>query len=261
LTTHTVENVLLPEEDLMRKFVGNPADKLLNLFDPKIPLMTGVVQNQDSYMKGKIAQRAYCAAVMPAFKRAMGEYAELTGRRYEVVESYRMEDADYAIVGMGSLIDTTEATIDWIRDELQIKVGAVHITCFRPFPSVEVVQALQHVKAFSVVERMDNPLAQSNPVAREIKSAFADALVGVDGFPGIDSIPSVYCGSAGLGSRDVHPGHIIAVVRNMSRGQGGQRYFALGINHDLALPVREDPDIRPPAAFPCAVTPSEATAR
>ena len=163
MTTHTVENVLLPEEDLMRKFVGNPADKLLNLFDPKIPLMTGVVQNQDSYMKGKIAQRAYCAAVMPAFKRAMGEYAELTGRRYEVVESYRMEDADYAIVGMGSLIDTTEATIDWIRDELQIKVGAVHITCFRPFPSVEVVQALQHVKAFSVVERMDNPLAPIQP--------------------------------------------------------------------------------------------------
>ena len=249
LTTHTVENVLLPEEELMRQFIGDPAEKLLNLFDPYNPVMTGVVQNQDSYMKGKIAQRLYSDQVLPVLKRTMEEYYQFTGRKYEVVESYRMEDADYAIVGMGSLIDTAEATVDWIRDELGIKIGGVHVTCFRPFPSVEVVQALKNVRAFSVVERMDNPLAQSNPVTREIKAAFADALMGVGGYPEISAIPSIYSGSAGLGSRDVHPGHFIAVLKNMMQGQEGQRYFALGINHDLALPVDEDPDIRPDGGF------------
>ena len=78
-----------------------------------------------------------------------------------------------------------------IPANLGIKVGTVHVTCFRPFPSAEIVEALRGVKAFSVVERMDNPLAQSNPLAREIKAAFADALIGQAGYPQIDSIPRV----------------------------------------------------------------------
>src|SRR6202521_2733911 len=65
LTTHTIENVLLPEPDMMRQYAGNPAHRLRNLMDPQIPLMSGVVQNQDSYMKGKIAQRRYYDQVMP----------------------------------------------------------------------------------------------------------------------------------------------------------------------------------------------------
>ncbi len=244
LTTHTVENVLLPEDELMREYVGDPAANLVNLFDPAKPLMTGVVQNQDSYMKGKIAQRAYYDRVLPELKEAMAEFARLTGREYGVVESYRMDDAEYAIVGMGTLIDTAEATVDHIRQHLGIKIGVVHITSFRPFPSVELVEALQHVKAISVVERMDNPLSQSNPVTREVKAAFADALMRVDGYPTVTTMPQVYSGSAGLGSRDVHPGHFLAVARNMAGGLG-KRYFALGIRHDLALPEEENPDIRP----------------
>src|SRR5690349_21352451 len=66
LTTHTVEKVLLPEPEFMRQYVGPPADKLMNLMDPANPLMSGVVQNQDSYMKGKIAQRTYYDRVGPA---------------------------------------------------------------------------------------------------------------------------------------------------------------------------------------------------
>jgi pyruvate-ferredoxin/flavodoxin oxidoreductase len=232
----------------MKEFIKNPAEKLINFFDPYNPLMTGVVQNQDSYMKGKIAQRAYYDRVLPTLKQAMVDYYELTGREYKLVESYRMEDAEYAIVGMGSIIDTAEATIDWIRDNLGIKVGAVHVTCFRPFPSHEIVEALKHVKAFSVVERMDNPLAQSNPLTREIKAAFADALVDMNGYPEITYIPRIYSGSAGLGSRDVRPGDIIAITRNMVR-EDGLVYFVTGIKHDLALTMEEDPDIRPAGGF------------
>lgn len=248
LTTHTVENILLPEKELMKDFVGNPADSLHNFFDPYNPIMTGVVQNQDSYMKGKIAQRFYYDRVLDAVKSAMNDYAELTGRTYKVVESYRMDDAEYAIVGMGSLIDTAEVTVDWIREHMGIKVGAVHVTCFRPFPGAEIVDALKNVKAFSILERMDNPMAQSNPLTREIKAAFADAVVGLEGYPKIDHIPSIYSGSAGLGSRDIRAGHFISVTRNMMNGTG-RSYFVMGIDHALALGVEEDPDIRPAGAF------------
>jgi pyruvate-ferredoxin/flavodoxin oxidoreductase len=248
LTTHTVENVNLPELELMKTYIKPPQEALTNFFDPYNPLMTGVVQNQDSYMKGKIAQRAYTDNVLTALKQAMADFTALTGREYKVVEGYRMDDAEFAIVGMGTIIDTAEATVDWIRANLGIKVGAVHATCFRPFPSVEMVDMLKGVKAMSVVERMDNPLAQSNPLTREIKAAFADALIGDDGYPEITYIPQIFSGSAGLGSRDVRPGDIIAITRNMMK-ENGKRYFVTGIKHELALTVAEEPDIRPAGGF------------
>src|SRR5580765_3260907 len=89
LTTHTIENVRLPEPDLMKMFVGSPSLHVRNPMDPQIPLMSGVVQNQDSYMKGKIAQRRYYDQVLPILKRTMREYGELTGRRYDTVMTYR----------------------------------------------------------------------------------------------------------------------------------------------------------------------------
>ncbi len=248
LTTHTVENVLLPELELMKEFVGNPNEKLINLMDPHNPIMSGVVENQDSYMKGKIAQRVFYERVRPALQEAFDEFYRLTGRRYRFVDTYRMEDAEYAIVGMGSMMETAAVTADWIREHLGLKVGVVHVTVFRPFPGPELVEALAHVKAFSVLERMDNPLAQSNPLTAEIKAAFADALVGTDGYPEITRIPTIYSGSAGLGSRDVRPGDFVAVAKNMASGNG-RRYFCVGIKHELALEREVDPDVRPRGAF------------
>src|SRR5215469_1777548 len=131
LTTHTIENVRLPEPDMMKLFVGHPSERVRNLMDPQIPLMSGVVQNQDSYMKGKVAQRRYYDRVLPALRKVMHEFHELTGRRYDVVMPYRLDDAEYAIVGSGCMIETAEAAVDYMR-ERGIKVGILHITCFRP---------------------------------------------------------------------------------------------------------------------------------
>jgi pyruvate-ferredoxin/flavodoxin oxidoreductase len=72
LTTHTVEKARLPELEFMKEFVGKPEDKIFNLMDPASPIMSGVVQNQDSYMKGKIAQRWYYDRVGPALEGAQG---------------------------------------------------------------------------------------------------------------------------------------------------------------------------------------------
>jgi pyruvate-ferredoxin/flavodoxin oxidoreductase len=247
LTTHTVENVRLLEPELMKQFVGKPEDKLLNLMNPNKPMMSGVVQNQDSYMKGKIAQRAFYDQVKPALKAAMDEFYELTGRRYDLVEPYRMEDAEYAIVCMGGMAETAEVTCDYLREQRGWKVGVVHVTSFRPFPGPELVESLRNTKAFAVVERMDNPMGQSNPLTAEIKAAFADALVGTEGYPAVERLPVIYSGAAGLGSRDVRPGDFIATVENMINE--GRRYFVLGIKHELALTNNFDPDVRPNGAF------------
>ena len=248
LTTHTIENVRLIEPEMMKQFVGAPSEHIHNLMDPRIPLMSGVVQNQDSYMKGKVAQRRYYNRILPVLKDVMQEFGDLTGRQYGVVSSYRLADADYALVGSGCMMETAQAAVDYMRDHLGLKVGVLHVTCFRPFPSVEIVQALQHVKAISVLERLDIPMMQSNPQLCEIKAAFADALTGVAGYPAISRIPKFTGGSAGLGSRDVRAGDFIAVVENM-RSTHPRQYYSVGIKHETALEVMLDPDVRDPGSF------------
>src|SRR5947208_11699009 len=232
----------------MKQFVGHPSEGNRALFDPRLPLMSGVVQNQDSYMKGKIAQRRWYDRVLPTLKAVMDEYSRLSGRKYDVVMPYRLEDADYAIVGSGCMIETAEASVDWIRENLGIKVGLLHITCWRPFPSIEIIEALRHCKAISVVERLDIPMMQSNPLLAEMKAAFADAASGTPGYPELDHMPRFFGGSAGLGSRDVRAGDYLAVTNNML-ADNPKYYFTLGIKHPAALELSEDPDVRSPGSF------------
>ncbi len=250
LSTHTVERVLKPEEDMMREYLGHPSDKLLSLMDPYNPVMSGPVQNQDSYMKGKIAQRYYYDRVPEHLEAAMDEYHQLTGRWYDLVEPYRLEDAEYAIVGMGTLTETAMATADYVREHLGIKLGVLNITSFRPFPGARIVEALAGVAAFSVIERLDIPLGQSNPLTSEIKAAFADAMVGASGYPKVDRIPRILSGAAGLGSRDIRAGDLLAVAKNMvAAPEDVREFFVLGVKHPLALDADVDPDINPPNAF------------
>jgi pyruvate-ferredoxin/flavodoxin oxidoreductase len=248
LTTHTIENVRLMEPEMMKMFVGSPAEKLRNLMDPRVPLMSGVVQNQDSYMKGKIAQRKYYDRVLPTLKSVMDEFGRLTGRTYDLVTSYRLEDAEYAIVGAGSLMETAEAAVDYIREHTGVKVGLLNIVSYRPFPSIEIVEALRHVRGITVIERLDIPLMQSNPFLSEIKAAFADAMAGTPGYPELKHMPKFYGCSAGLGSRDIRAGDFISVTENMT-SQSPRYNFTLGIKHESALPVPFDPDVRSPGSF------------
>jgi pyruvate-ferredoxin/flavodoxin oxidoreductase len=248
LTTHTVETVRLPEPEFMKEYVGNPKEKLINLMDPANPMMSGVVQNQDSYMKGKIAQRWYYDRIVPALEEAFDEFARKTGRRYGFVEPYRCEDAEYILVGMGCYMETAKAVVDYLREKKGIAAGCLTVFVFRPFPARPIVEALKNCTAFTVLERMDDPLSTTgNHLTREIKAAFCDAMTGQNGQEKIDRIPRIYHGSAGLGSRDVRPGDLIAAFHNMMID--GPDYFCVGIDHPLALKVTEDPDLRPSGAF------------
>ncbi len=256
LVTHTIENVQLPEKPFMEQFVGRPQDRIINMFDVAKPLMTGVVQDQDSYMKGKIAQRHYYVHMKPMLRRAMKEFTEATGRPYDLTETYRMEDAELAFVGMGCMMETAKPTIDYMRSEMNVRVGAVNVTSYRPFPGPEIVAALRGVKAFTVMERMDDPIAPANPLMRDIKTAFVDAKIGLeeyrDAAVAVDAFPHMIQCSAGLGSRDIRPGHYIGLVQNMRHaieGNGYKEYTTVGIKHETAIEPPIDPDVRPEGAF------------
>jgi len=243
LTTHTLENVRLPEDDLLRDFVGDPRVRIRDLFNPAEALMTGVVQNQDSYMKGRIGQRAYTDAIPALLDGAMAEWTALTGRRLGQIEAYRTEDAHEILVAMGTIADTAISVVDHLRAQGR-PVGCVAVTAFRPFPARELAAALRHARTVGVVERTDEPMAAANPLTREMRSALYDAAA-----EGV-LVPRILSVSAGLGSRDVSAGDLVAIFNWLApHGErGGRTHAVIGIRHPLAL-ERVDVDLRPAGAY------------
>ena len=244
LTTHTLENVRLPEDELLRDFVGDPRLHIRDLFDPGEALMTGVVQNQDSYMKGRIGQRAYTDRLPAALADSMAEWTRLTGRPYAPIQAYRTDDATEILVAMGTMADTALAVVDHLRS-LGRRVGCIAVTSFRPFPADELREALGRTRAVGVLERTDEPLADRNPLTREIEAALYERAEA--GQP----VPRVLSFSAGLGSRDVAEGDLVAVFDRLAvpaAEAGPQRHWVLGIRHPLAL-ERATVDLRPEGAW------------
>ena len=230
LTTHTLENALLPEDALLREFVGDPRDHLMSLFEPETAIMSGVVSNQDAYMPGKIGQRVYTDRLAPALTVAFDAWAELTGRRYGLLSSHRTHDAETVMVAMGTIAESACAVVDHLRDAGR-PVGSLGVTAYRPFPADALADALIGTRAVAVVERTDEPTAADNPLTRELKAALADrAARGA-------SVPIVVSASAGLGSRDVSAGDLVAVFDWLERPDlaDAPRWASLGIRHPSAL--------------------------
>ena len=269
LTSHVIESLQLPERELVKAFLGDPSDtiesptpaqrlvfgskrrRIPEMFDLDHPAMLGVVQNQDSYAQGVAAQRPfYFEHVAALTDLAFDEFAALTGRRYSRAQGYRMADADYAIVGQGSVVSNAEAVADYLRETKHLKVGVLDITMFRPFPADLIAHDLRGKRGVVVLERVDQPLAVDPPLLREIRATMTKALEnarivsGPEPYPGVariepDELPNFYSGCFGLGSRDLQPGDIIAAVENMLPDAAHRRQFYLGIDfvrHGTRLP-------------------------
>jgi pyruvate-ferredoxin/flavodoxin oxidoreductase len=179
LTSHVIETVRLPEPDLIREYLGDPSDiidsptpaqrrrRIPEMFDYDYPAMLGVVQNQESYAQGVAAQRPFYFDHLPELTdRAMREYEALTGRSYARASGYLMEDAEYVLLGQGSVVSNMEAVADWMRRERGVKVGVVNVTMFRPFPVDVIAGLLRGRKGVAVLERTDQPLAADPPLLR-----------------------------------------------------------------------------------------------
>jgi pyruvate-ferredoxin/flavodoxin oxidoreductase len=269
LTSHVIESFRLPERPLIKEYLGDPSDIIIcptpsqrlvfgerrrripELFDLDYPAMLGVVQNQDSYAQGIAAQRPfYFDHVAELTDAAMAEFAALTGRGYARASGYRMDDAEYVLLGQGSVVANAEAVADWLRKERGLRVGVVNLTMFRPFPSDHVTRLLRGKRAVTVLERVDQPLAVDAPLLREIRAAMMKGLengradrntMPHAGLTAIrpEEVPEFYSAGFGFGSRDLQPGDIVAAVDNMLEGSRRQRQFYLGIDFvrkDTRLP-------------------------
>ncbi len=261
LTSHVIESLMLPERDLIRDYLGDPSDmidtptasqrlvfgerrrRIPEMFDLDYPAMLGVVQNQESYAQGVAAQRPfYFDHVADLTDRAFSEFAHLTGRSYARVEGYRLDNADYVIVGQGSVVSNAEAVCDHLREARGLRVGVVNLAMFRPFPADLVSRMLRGKKGVAVLERTDQPLAVDAPLLRELRSAMAQAMengrvraekqLPYPKLAALDpaEVPNFYSGCFGLGSRDLQPSDIIAAVENMLPGGTHRRQFYLGID-------------------------------
>jgi pyruvate-ferredoxin/flavodoxin oxidoreductase len=137
------------------------------------------------------------------------------------------------------MYETAQDAVDFVRSHYGWKAGAVHLSCFAPFPTEEFVAKTEHLKEMTIIERMDCPTLQSNPLAMAIKSAYIDEAP--------SRFPHFHSCVAGLGSRDVRAADLIAAIENMVRGQ--KPFFVLGVDHDLVLKGQVKEDIRPAGTF------------
>ncbi len=187
--------------------------------DPNDPGMTGPVQNQPDFQSSAADRMTHFTAAVPALARqAMAEYSALTGRHYAPLLTYDCEDADYIMVGMGSITDDVRAVLPYLRG-LGIKVGCVSVKLLQPFPEAEFIAAAGHAKVITVLERSDE-----TALTRMVNQALFRARSNGErpgsfpGVPAIDAIPQTVTGILGLGSHDVQPRHLVAAVQHMVDG-------------------------------------------
>lgn len=220
ITSHAVENIELIEDEKIKAFVGEykPEHYMLN--------------SEEQIAVGPLDLPAHCfehkrqqAQAMINAKKVIldiaAEFEKLTGRKYELFEKYKLDDAEIAIVIINSTAGTAKFVIDGLRQK-GIKAGLLKIRVFRPFPETEIADALKHIKALAVMDKAESFSAVGGPLFGEIKAAMygkADTKI----------INYIY----GLGGRDVRADDIEAVFAALQgiaqSGNIGDTYRYVGV--------------------------------
>ena len=169
ITSHAVENIGLLEDNEVRSFVGEyePENYLLN---PECPMAVGPYSVTDYYMEAKRNQAEGMRHVEQVVLDVAKEFAELSGREYGLFEAYRLDDAERAVVMIGSAAGTTKDAIDRLREKGE-KVGLLKIRLYRPFPAEAIADALKNVKAVAVMDRAEGYTNHGGPLGADVMAA------------------------------------------------------------------------------------------
>ncbi len=169
ITSHAVENIELLEDNEVRSFVGEyePENYLLN---PECPMAVGPYSVTDYYMEAKRNQAEGIKHVEQVVLDVAREFAELSGREYGLFEAYRLDDAERAVVMIGSAAGTTKDAIDRLREKGE-KVGLLKIRLYRPFPAEAIADALKNVKAIAVMDRAEGYTNHGGPLGADVMAA------------------------------------------------------------------------------------------
>jgi pyruvate-ferredoxin/flavodoxin oxidoreductase len=222
--------VALPLVAACQAFVG-PASRMKARHDPAHASLA------------PIGDRAFAERVPFALASALREYAAVSGRRHDVFDKVPLGEAPLMLVGMGPVGDALIHAVAELRSR-GYDVGAVHVSALRPFPGARLVKALARSLAVTVLEPADEPMSHGGLLARELKSAFTDALTWAPGFPGIGRIPKLFVGVTGS-SFDVSD--LAAICENMLADERGRRSFSFS-DTENALPRAASTDVSATAA-------------
>ena len=221
ITSHSIENIELENDEDVKKFVGQykPEHYLLN---DKEPIAIGPLDLQAYLFEHKAQQAEAMKNAKKVIKEVAEEFEKWTGRKYEFFEKYKLDDAEIAIVCMNSTAGTTKAVVDELREK-GVKAGLLKLRMFRPFPAEEIAEALQGLKAVAILDKADSLNAAGGALFEDITSAM---YVNKKQVPMVNYI-------YGIGGRDTTTMQIESVYNDLQEivktGETGNPYRYLGL--------------------------------
>ncbi|MBU0759962.1 MAG: pyruvate ferredoxin oxidoreductase [Candidatus Omnitrophica bacterium] len=203
ITSHAVEGIELFDDKKVKEFIGEykPQDPLLDIDNP---VTYGPLDLQDYYFEHKLQQSGAMKNALKAMPEVFREFEKQFGRKIDFVESYKLEDAEIALVALSSTAGTAKVVVDELREK-GVKAGLLRPRIFRPFPRENIIKALGKVKAVAVLDRSESFSAEGGPLYTEIKAALYDS----------DIKPLAINYIYGLGGRDIFPADINKVFEDL----------------------------------------------
>ncbi|MBQ9658111.1 MAG: pyruvate ferredoxin oxidoreductase [Clostridia bacterium] len=204
ITSHSIENIQLEDDDFVKKFVGTykPEHYLLN---DKEPIAVGPLDLQAYLFEHKAQQAQAMKNAKNVILEVSKEFEKLTGRKYGFFEEYKLEDAEIAIVCMNSTAGTTKFVVDSLREK-GIKAGLLKVRVFRPFPGEEIAKALSHLKAVAILDKADSLNSIGGALFEDVTSSMYTSGIHVP------VVNYVY----GIGGRDTTSKHIEQVYSDLA---------------------------------------------
>ncbi len=188
--SHSMEGINVLEDDAAEKFL--PPKPLNYLIDPDRPVTIGAGNNPEYYFEFKLQQEDALRKAQKILMKTSSDYKRLSGRQYGILDTYQMEDAETALIGMGSCVGTAVETARKMRKKGK-KVGVIKQWLYRPFPEKEILKAVEGLKSLVVVDRTCSFGAPNGPLCSDILSALYSSGLKIN-------TSNVICG---LGGRDI----------------------------------------------------------
>ena len=154
ITSHSIENIMLLETKEVQDFVGKyePENYLLNSNNN---ISYGPLALQKYYFRIRKELSQAMDNAIDIIKEVADEFYTLTGRKYDLYEKYRLDDAEIGIIALNSTAGTIKDTIDVLRNK-GIKIGLLKPRCFRPLPYLQIPNELNHLKALAIMDKADS---------------------------------------------------------------------------------------------------------
>lgn len=190
--THVVEPVFLEDKEKVGKFL--PKNNYPFPLDPRKPVTMGAFGPPNIYTETRKAQESAFENTMPVIRETFAEFEKIFGRKYNLIEKYKTDDADTLLLTMGSFSQTAMEAVDQMRAEGQ-KAGLIRIRLWRPFPFEDFRNAVKDAKVLAVLDRAVSFGGPIGPVVSEVKSALYS----------MKERPFIASFIGGLGGRDIYP--------------------------------------------------------